>query len=332
MRIHGFWDGGACGMIRVLLPLDALRDLGGHEVSTSYGWTAGQDMADRAELLIGQRFDRLEAAAIWRRLAARHRLVYEIDDDLWNVDPVNLQAQRLRLPSAQDAVQASIEVADLVTVTTEPLAELVSKFNRNVVVLPNCIDGRALELERPRRERLVVGWAGGSSHLRDLAHVTQPLQRFQRRSPQVDFHMVGTDYRKLMGLRGRHTPWEADLFTYYGTMDFDIGLAPLAPTVFNRSKSGIKAIEYMARGIPVIASDREPYRPIIRHGVDGFLVRLDHEWIKYLRELTYDRELRERMGRAARERVRRWTIQRRWKDWEAVYAGLLSKRALPVGV
>jgi hypothetical protein len=67
-------------------------------------------------------------------------------------------------------------------------------------------------------------------------------------------------------------------------------------TVFASSKSYIKALEYAALGIPVIASDAEPYRDFVVHGVTGFLVRRDHEWLSYLRELASDDGLRQSMG------------------------------------
>lgn len=329
MRIHAFWDCGACGMIRLLMPLDAMRDLGGHQVTTSYGWGPGKEMALAAEVVIGQRFDKTEALPVWRRLRPGRRLVYEIDDDLWHIDPTNLNALRLREAAPQDAVQACIEVADLVTVTTPTLADRVRQFNPNVVVLPNCIEGRMLAIERPRRDRLVVGWAGGSSHVPDLAIIHKVLQRFLRQHPEAEFHNVGTDFRRLLGVNGRYSTWRPYLFDYYGLIDFDVALAPLARTEFNRSKSGIKALEAMALGIPVIASDMEPYREVVEHGVTGFLCRQEHEWMRYLRLLAGDRDLRERMGAAGRRAARRWTIEGNWRLWEQAYAGLLARRAVP---
>lgn len=327
MRIHSFWDASACGMIRICMPLDAMRDLGGHTITTSCGWNAERSpgLIKDADIVIGQRFDKTEALQIWRRLRPQHKLVYEIDDDLWNIDPLNVQAKRLRELSAQDAVESCLEVSHLVTVTTPTLARTISKYNSNIAVLPNCVEGRMLKMERPRRDKLVVGWAGGSSHIRDLASIRKPLQRFFNQTKQAEFHNIGDDFRTLLGLKNhRHTPWHPNLFTYYGYIDFDIALAPLANTTFNYGKSGIKALEAMALGVPVIASDLPPYQDVVEHGKTGFLVGREHEWMKYLRLLANDRNLREKMGQAGRERARRWTIENNWKAWEAAYQQLLS--------
>ena len=140
---------------------------------------------------------------------------------------------------------------------------------------------------------------------------------------------MGTDYRPtIRHERTAFTPWvniTKDAPGFYQAIDWDIGLAPLDPAgQFNRSKSHIKALEYAARGIPVLASDVEPYRDFVIDGVTGFLIRYDHEWLKRLEELATDEGLRERMGAAAREHARKFTIEERWRDWETAYGKVLA--------
>jgi len=86
----------------------------------------------------------------------------------------------------------------------------------------------------------------------------------------------------------------------------------------------VKCLEYGARGIPVIASDIEPYNSFVLHGVTGFLVRQDHEWLKYLEELAGDEGLRRSMGAKAKEAARAWTIDAGWTRWAEAYEGLFA--------
>jgi glycosyltransferase involved in cell wall biosynthesis len=95
------------------------------------------------------------------------------------------------------------------------------------------------------------------------------------------------------------------------------------PSRFNRSKSHIKALEYAALGIPVIASDEAPYRDFVVDGVTGFLVRHDHEWALRLRDLVNDAAMRESMGAKAREHARQFSIKEGWKLWEQAYRTLI---------
>lgn len=318
MKVWGFHDGHACGYYRVLLPFDALN-AAGHDTGVSWGW---DDQAEQAPIVVGQRVSKTDALPIWRRLRARHKLVFETDDDVWSIDPTNLGAYAAHGLSTLDATEQAVRVAHMVTVSTEPLAEVLRKHHDNVVVLPNHIDGALLELERPRRDRVTVGWAGGDSHLRDMAVLASHLRRFLGRNPHVEFHNLGTDFRGVLKIPGRFTGWQANIWDYYRTIDFDIGVAPLADLPFNRSKSAIKALEYAALGIPVVASDSEPYRPFVLDGTTGFLVRKEHEWGRRLYELANDEAMRTEMGAKAKAHAATWTIQNGWPLWQAAYEQL----------
>jgi glycosyltransferase involved in cell wall biosynthesis len=325
------------------VPLDALARYGGHEVhfadagddghpvSVTLGDLAGYDV------IVAQRWNKHGGLGVWRRARTPYsRLVYELDDDLWSVTAENWNAYQLYgRPDIRDAVEHAAETADLVTVSTPPLARVMAQFSRNVAVLPNCVPDWACTLPRSpgaeRRRGPRVGWQGGASHGVDIGLVASPVRRFLRRFSGWDLQLNGSDYRETIRApadRAFFVPWVPvyrQPREYYASIDFDIGLCPLAPTDFARSKSAIKAIEYGARGIPVIASDIEPYRAVITHGVDGFLVRRDHEWLKYLSELAGDDALRAKMGEAARDMARRHLIEDHWPRWAAAYAGLYAR-------
>jgi glycosyltransferase involved in cell wall biosynthesis len=307
------------GQYRILLPFDAMA-ANGHDMGTSCGW---DDRAREYPIIVGQRVGKMEALPLWRRLRPNHRLVYETDDDVWSIDPSNMGAYLAHTSVTLDATEQAIATAHMVTVSTEPLAAVLRKHHDNVHVLPNHIDGRLLDVQRPRRDKLTVGWAGGDSHLRDLAMVAPHLRRFLSRNPHAEFHNIGTDFTRVCAIPGRVTPWQASMWDYYRVIDFDVGLAPLVDTTFNASKSAIKALEYSALGIPVIASDVEPYRAFVLDGVTGFLVRHEHEWGARLYELTTDVALREQMGHNAKELAARHTIQTGWRLWRDAYQTLI---------
>ena len=336
MKVYALEDGSACGYYRVRLPFDQMRANG---VDVSYARHGNPD--PDTQVFVGQRVGNKDSLLDWLKLWRKHRLVWETDDDLWTVDPTNRRAAKVFTPDLLEALEQVVRVAHLVTVSTEPLADAMRRFNDNVHVLPNHIDAALLDVERPRRDRVVVGWAGGDSHHLDMDMLRPHLKRFLERNPSVELHTIGwgsqrspEDFPKwmrkhvvpnplhTMGVPYRHTGWSPRVEDYYKQIDFDIGLAPLVPSVFNDSKSHIKALEYAALGIPVIASDEGPYREFVVDGVTGFLVRHEHEWGRRLRELTCDEAMRVEMGAAAKERARAWTIQDGWKKWADAYATL----------
>lgn len=256
----------------------------------------------------------------WDALEGVTARVYETDDDLLAADPSALP--HLTDPRVQDSIRYMLERSEMVTVSTPYLAELVSQYNPRVRVLPNMINADLLDLNRRRgREgKVTVGWAGGQSHLPDWAHAADWIRPvLQRHADTVDMHFVGADYSPLLHVPTLWTGWTDDIWDYYRALDFDIGVAPLSPIAFNRSKSHLKALEYAAMGIPVIASDMEPYRDLVVDGVTGYLVSSPEEWDKRLDELINDEAAREEMGAAAREVAKRHTIQGNWQLWESAY-------------
>jgi glycosyltransferase involved in cell wall biosynthesis len=311
-----------CGFYRIVLPLRALKANG-----WDARWQAGTPPPDSAayRLIVGERLDRAEAQGHWRRLRARHRLVYEVDDDVFHVDPTNYMAWRVYgQPGVQDAVSHMAATSDLVTVTTEPLAQVMREHNPNVAVLPNCIPGWLCDHPRPRAGKLTVGWTGGASHTLDVAMIAEPVREFMRTHRDWQLHIVGTDFRPTLHmLTARFTRWEPDPEDYYRRLDFDIGLCPLTGSVFDAGKSAVKAMELGALGIPVIASDVEAYRGYVVDGVTGFLVSTPKQWRARLRELAADEALRESMGAKARELARQHTIEGNWQRWADAYTPLL---------
>ena len=324
MKIRGFgrqYEGG--GYYRLRLPLD---ELGRHGHDTSCALAKSDGEADGADIVVGQLIGgHSDPATIhqwWRGLAKRSKLVYELDDDPFEIETDNPVSGPYGLPTARDSIAHCMEISDLVTVSTEPLAERMRRYNPNVAVLKNRIDASLLKLERPRRDKVTVGWAGGASHLRDIEVCAYGLRKTIDRH-DIDCHFIGPDFTHVIRRPIRRSPWCETTTDYYKLLDFDIGLAPLRSSVFTRSKSYIKALEYAALGIPVIASDVEPYRDFVVDGVTGFLIRRDHEWAQRLRDLINDADMRADMGRKAKQVAADYTIQTGWSDWETAYMSVL---------
>ena len=336
MKILALHDGGTgCCWYRIVVPLRELEKHG-HEVTLmsanddDHATITLSDMAGY-DVIIGQRLNLHKGMETWRRARGPFsRLVYDTDDDCFSVNTENWAAFQLYgKPEVQDAVMHMSEVSDLVTVTTEHLAGVMRENtgNPNIAVLPNCVPGLVLDLLRPENARPAVGWQGGGSHGADVGIIAEPVRRFLKRFPNWDLRLVGTDFRPTFGAgkRTRYSKWVSvykDPSGYYASLDFDIGLAPLAMKPFDYSKSNVKVLEYAARGIPSIATDCPVYSSFIRHGENGFLVKAEHEWLRYMSILANDGELRRKMGEQAREDVRAWTIEENWQQWADAYSSM----------
>ncbi len=316
---------------RMFLPLSCLQQTSGHRVMIPRPdvrfLPEPAQLAD-VDVLVMQRPAGPAGMQCWSAWKPHTKLVYECDDDLLRVDPSGLP--HLHDDRVRDTIRFCLQLSDMVTVSTPYLAEQYRQFNDNVVVLPNYVDAKLLGVERPRRERLTLGWAGGSSHLADWATVAAPAVRtILGDHPELDMHFMGIDFSPMLGdARGRcrFTPWDNDVSAYYQKIDFDVGLAPLGDSDFNRSKSWIRALEMGSLGIPIVASDVEPYRDFVIDGVTGYLVRTEEEWAARLAELVGDVEAREEMGRKAKEHAAAFTIQGNWMKWRDAYEAVAGYR------
>ena len=272
---------------------------------------------EEVDVLVMQRPAHALGAKLFDRYGGHVARVYETDDDILTTEASNNAfATDARGP---ESVRYCLRRAEMITVSTPYLAELYAPFNSNIRVLQNCVKASLLEMPRKRRDRVTIGWQGGTSHLVDLCHVQDPLREVLDAHPDVDMHWIGVDYSPLVRRECRFTPWSDDVGDYYKAVDFDIAIAPLADVPFNKAKSHLKALDAAARGIPIVAQDMEPYREFVRDGETGYLVRSDADWVKRLTELINDDAAREEMGAAAKKVAEGYTAEGNWQRWQDAY-------------
>jgi glycosyltransferase involved in cell wall biosynthesis len=196
--------------------------------------------------------------------------------------------------------------AKRVTVVNEFTARYARRWNDSVTVIPMAIDLKLYSPVDPGEERpsLVIGWAGTKGSFvylervgESLAHVTDERVRLRL--------VTGWPYPPtLPGVRFDRVAW-----TLNGEIEslrtFDIGIAPLGDAPFDQGKFPYKILQFMALGLPVVASAAGTPSEIITHGVDGLLAEDANDWIRHLRALSNDPDLRRRLGSAARRTVER---------------------------
>jgi hypothetical protein len=323
-----------CWAYRIDMVAEALAARG-HDVRVDT--RVGAWARDEADVWIGQRVCMNPPTAMWQAAAesGERPLVLELDDDLFSIDPrQNRLADVFKDPQVRRNLEANIRVADLVTVSTEPLAKVMRRYNPNVAVLPNSVRRAVLDMPLPKRRgkpveeaggRVVIGWQGSATHVEDWKVMGSSIVDIITSQPWTFMRFLGTFHPAGMTIgQFELLPWTNDLTEHYRRVArFDIGLAPLNGTLFNESKSALRFVEAAALGVPMVCSDVPAYRDVVEHGVTGFLARNPKQWREYVQALVDDPQLRVRIGDAAREAARAWTIEERVTLWEQAYGSLL---------
>lgn len=304
------------GFYRSILPARALKSAG-HEVRVSstimvnYLGDFPVGLAEDADVLVWQRPLHVEDVETMSLHFDGLRVV-EADDDFLHLQDWSplLIAYVQQGFKPLDRFKACLERADLITVTTPELAELYEKHCPNIVVLPNRVEVPVWEMAMANGQKLKepgkvsIGWAGWTHgyDLDVLMGAVEPLI-----NEQVTFSLVGwPEAAKKFHCPVKAYPWMRIDEYRPVVASFDIGLAPLKNEIFNRGKSWLKALEYMACGVvPIASAWHGDYSRLIEHGVNGFLAKKKSEWREYIQMLVDDHDLRDRMRLAARKTARK---------------------------
>jgi glycosyltransferase involved in cell wall biosynthesis len=108
-----------------------------------------------------------------------------------------------------------------------------------------------------------------------------------------------------------------------------VGIAWMPDDDWSRGKCGLKVIQYLAAGLPVVANPVGIHRELVRHGVTGFLADTPAEWTDALRRLGRDAELRQRLGRAGRALVeQRYDVAVGARQWLRLLENLAPRSSI----
>jgi hypothetical protein len=319
-------DGTANAYYRAMLPLRELERRG-HRVL----WPGRHD---HGELLSGTpRFDvyllhhyfapeHLERV---RRLARQGvAVVWDKDDDI-SATPRFAPAYKGYggRRGVKHGFARSVEIAATASLMTTPSAHLAARYRAagvaHVEVIENHLAREDLDGARPRHPGVVIGIVAGGEHREDIGRlrIERTLRRLLRAHEGVRVVAIGCRLDLPDG-RCLHRPYVPIEQLVTVEREFDVGLAPLADTPFNRARSNVKLKEYAAAGAMWLAS---PVGPYLGMGEEqgGELVA-DDDWYAALERFVLDYRARVALMERARAWAKRQTCDLVAVRWESAFA------------
>lgn len=237
------------------------------------------------------------------RRTVRH-LVFDLDDAVFLRD--SYAPKGVPDPRRLRRFAATVAASDAVVAGNNFLAAEAARWTstNRTYVIPTCVEpARYPVLEPwPFAAPLQLVWIGSSSTLPSLQALAPSLEEAGRTLPGLQLKVICNRFSHFAQVTVVECPWSEANETEE-IAGADVGISWLPDDRWSRGKCGLKVLQYMAAGLPVVANPVGVHTEMVRHGETGFLAATPAEWVAAVSLLASDAELRERLGQAGRRLV-----------------------------
>ena len=262
------------------------------------------------------------------------KIVYDLDDNLWNLPRYNLAKRAF--DAYRHGFLIAMDKCDVLTVSTEALKTAVKTstgLHKEIVVVPNAVDLEVMPkapLQR-RPGKVVIGWGGTNSHGGDVEEAWNALPKVLQESENAWLEVVGlpppSRLEKHPRVRERAFVPVAEFYSRLATWNWDIMLAPLENNRFNRSKSNIKMLESAAMRAPCLVSPVQPYLDFIKYDkeLEYLLCYTSKDWLRKLLDLVSEKERRDYLASRMLAVVKEHYSMEKVRDrWHNIYSDIVQ--------
>jgi glycosyltransferase involved in cell wall biosynthesis len=202
----------------------------------------------------------------------------------------------------KEKIITAIEGAKYVIAGSQYLADYALRANKNVEVIPTVIDINKYPVRKlcpAPAETFTIGWIGSPSTAKYVEEIGTALSEICD-NDNTKIILIGAGRVNLPGVNYENLEWSEES-EITNMQLFDVGIMPLSDGLWEKGKCGFKLIQYMACGLPVVASPVGVNSMLVEEGKNGFLVKTIEDWVRVLSILRDDRALRQRLGECGRK-------------------------------
>ena len=230
------------------------------------------------------------------RLCSKN-LVFDLDDAVFCRSDGELSKSR------QMSFEKVTSICEQVWAGNFYLADRAEQYNEAVKILPTSLDYRKylLEVEK-NQDHFDLVWIGSRSTQKYLKKSLPVLESMSANIPNLRLKIVADFDLPTKRLKTVAVPW-SDEVEAEALASSHIGIAPMSDDPWTKGKCGLKVLQYMAAGLPVISSPAGVNREIVQEGITGFFAENPDDWRKSIDKLFRDPALRDIMGKAGQQRV-----------------------------
>lgn len=237
------------------------------------------------------------------------KIIHDFDDAIW-IPNITEGNQLVRFAKCFWKVKWICKWSYKISAGNEFLAAYAKQYNQSVVLNPTCVDTNTKYnvLASQHSYPPVIGWTGSHSTIQFLTVGIPAIQKLEQQ--QLFRFLTICDKKPEFDLKSlEFKAWNKET-EIEDISKINIGIMPLKEDAWSEGKCGFKLIQYMALGIPAVASPVGVNKRIIDDGVNGYLCRTSEDWIQRLTELLNDEEKRIAFGKKGREKIiREYSIE-----------------------
>ncbi|WP_433779236.1 glycosyltransferase family 4 protein [Flavobacterium anhuiense] len=190
----------------------------------------------------------------------------------------------------------------------------------NLIYLPTVInlENYPKVKQEYRTSKITIVWIGSFSTGKYLQIVVPTLQKLSQKYA-VKLKVIGVDIA-IEEVDVELVDWKESTESDE-LLSSDIGIMPLEDTMWENGKCGFKLVQYMACGLPVIASAAPANKEIIDDGKNGFIINSQNEWYDAFEKLILNASLREQFGKSGRQKIENKYSYQVWGDRYSNFLG-----------
>ncbi len=238
---------------------------------------------------------------LWLLRTLKIKYIYDIDDAIYTLHSAELA--KIKQPVRVNAAIEYMKSAKHMIVELPSTEDVARQNCANVTTILGPIDtNRYHPSNKKGRDIATIGWIGSLSNTFYLFDIQNVLEELSRKYPNVRVNLIGTRNFVTKEKNISLIEWKLDT-ELHELAKFDIGIMPLTDDEWSRGKGSYKLLQYMALGIPAVASPVGINTTLLKDGETGFLAKTPSDWEEKLSTLIENKDLREQMGKKARELV-----------------------------
>jgi glycosyltransferase involved in cell wall biosynthesis len=247
----------------------------------------------------------IKLSALEARLFAAYtkRRVFDVDDAIYVRKPRRLGEAPDESPWRKKKFAATCRWVDEVAAGNDVLAGVARASARAVTILPTSIDTAAYrQTTATASDPPTIAWIGSPENLIYLEMIRPALARLTARYPALKMRVICSQFPVWPGINVESIAWSS-ASEAESLAAAHIGVMPLTDDAWSRGKCAFKLLQYMAAGLPCVASPIGANTEAVIDGVNGFHARTDEDWERSLQSLIESPELRARFGGNGRSHV-----------------------------